>query len=378
MAARPRILLVAPDFLCATGMTPALVGRHGRRFAYRLFPARDVRFRRRAFRRELAAADLVHWHANLAHFPEVMAELDRLPPGARQVATVHHLDDGDDYVVDAALGADRLHVPSETTATAVWARNPGVEVAVVPYVLEAAPPVRPRGAHDEWVVGWCGSATELDGRKRLGTLVGALARLPDLRPVLALQGYVDPSVAAAAHATGVPVREHPTRTWARRWAFYGDLDAYCSPSRSEGGPLPVFEAAAVGVPVVTTPVGMAVALLDAGGAWAGDPDDPDRLADALRAVAEAAPEERADRQAKAAAITASFGAASGVPRYEALYADVLGIGQPHEGRPTIQPQLELQRDRRRAVALRYRNARTTVHRKVRGPDATPYPVTPTP
>jgi len=130
--------------------------------------------------------------------------------------------------------------------------------------------------------------------------------------------------------------------------------------------------------VVTTRVGMAVALLDGGGAWEGDPDDPDRLAGALRAVAQAPPEVRRARQAAAEAVTASFGATQGVPRYEALYADVLGIGLPQEGQTSIQPQAELHRDRRRAVALRYRNARATAHRLAHGPDATPYPRTPTP
>ena len=378
MPARPRVLLVAPDFGCATGMTPALVGRHGRRFAYRLFPARDARFRRRSLRRELAAADLVHWHANLAHFPEVVAEMGHLPARVRQVATVHHLDEGDGYILDAVIGVDRLHAPSETTATAVWAHHPGVEVAVVPYVLDPAPPPRKRPHAPDWVVGWCGNATELDGRKRLGTLIEALARLPDLRPTLALQGFVAPEVAAAARAAGLTVREHPTRSWAQRWTFYDDLDVYCSPSRVEGGPLPVFEAAAMAVPVVTSRVGMAAALLDGGGAWAGDPDDPEQLAEALRAVLDAPPEERAARQDAAASVIASFGPTPGIPRYEALYADVLGIGPPAERRPAIQPRVELERDRRRTTVVHYRNARTTLHRLGRGADATPYPRNPTP
>ncbi len=380
MAGRPRVLLVAPAFRCATGMTPALVARHGRRFAYRLFPAREVRFRRRAFRRELAAADLVHWHANLAHFPEVVAELGRLSPGASQVATVHHLDEGDAYVMDAALGANRLHAPSDTTATAVFGHHPEREVAVIPYLIDRPPPARgPSSTGDGLVIGWCGHDTGVDGRKRLGTLLSAVARLVDRRPEVVLQGWVDPGTRDRAEALGVRVRIVPARPWPRRWALYREIDLYCSPSRVEGGPLPVFEAAACGVPVVTTPVGMARTLLDAGGAWAGDADDPAALAAALAAASDASAEERAERQLAANAVLADLGPGPGVAAYEALYADVLGLEAAPAGRRRLQPERERAREALAPLTRRYRDVRVTTHRLVHGPDTTPYPyTTPTP
>ena len=69
--------------------------------------------------------------------------------------------------------------------------------------------------------------------------------------------------------------------------MYGALDLYLIPSRDEGGPKGLLEAAASGVPVVSTRVGMAADIVEHGqnGALA-EIDDADGLASAMRWLSE--------------------------------------------------------------------------------------------
>src|SRR5207302_11478764 len=67
-------------------------------------------------------------------------------------------------------------------------------------------------------------------------------------------------------------------------AYYA-LDVYLVTSRQEGGPKGAFEAAAAGVPLVTTRVGQAQELLTHGAdALITDVDDVDALADAINRI----------------------------------------------------------------------------------------------
>jgi len=44
--------------------------------------------------------------------------------------------------------------------------------------------------------------------------------------------------------------------------FYRSLDAYICTSRTEGGPHPILEASSCGIPVISTPVGIAPELIE--------------------------------------------------------------------------------------------------------------------
>lgn len=67
---------------------------------------------------------------------------------------------------------------------------------------------------------------------------------------------IEPAVAAVQGATLVTaIREQYWRTREEMLDFYRDIDVYICASRSEGTPNPCLEAAACGVPVVTTVVG---------------------------------------------------------------------------------------------------------------------------
>ena len=77
---------------------------------------------------------------------------------------------------------------------------------------------------------------------------------------------IEPAVAALPGVELVTaIREQYWRNRDEMLDFYRDLDVYVCASRSEGTPNPALEAAACGVPVVTTPVGNMPELIVDGG-----------------------------------------------------------------------------------------------------------------
>ena len=86
---------------------------------------------------------------------------------------------------------------------------------------------------------------------------------------------------------GVPYTHVTQNALAEMTHMYHALDAYCVSSREEGGPAPLRESMASGVPVVSTRVGLAIDLIEHGrNGFCVDVEDASGLATHLRAVAE--------------------------------------------------------------------------------------------
>jgi glycosyltransferase involved in cell wall biosynthesis len=107
-------------------------------------------------------------------------------------------------------------------------------------------------------VGWIGRAHP---RKRLGWFVQAMLELglgPDqLQVTLIGSGLSDAAVALRANEVDCQLYDrdlHPISVYPQ---LYQNLDCVVITSTTEAGPLPLFEALATGLPVVSTPVGWA-------------------------------------------------------------------------------------------------------------------------
>jgi glycosyltransferase involved in cell wall biosynthesis len=112
------------------------------------------------------------------------------------------------------------------------------------YTPLAQPPPRSSG---ELRVGWAGSL-ENQGSPHRG-----------------LREVIEPAVAAVPGAKLLTaIREERWRNRDEMLDFYRELDVYVCASSSEGAPNPCMEAAACGVPVITTPVGTMPDLIDDG------------------------------------------------------------------------------------------------------------------
>jgi glycosyltransferase involved in cell wall biosynthesis len=94
------------------------------------------------------------------------------------------------------------------------------------------------------VLGWAGSKTNHPGKRGIDDYI-----LP------AIEGLDGVRLRFAA-------REETWRTQDQMVEFYQELDAYICGSRTEGGPHPLLEAAACGVPLISTRVGIAPELID--------------------------------------------------------------------------------------------------------------------
>lgn len=167
-------------------------------------------------------------------------------------------------VLDAGVAADRLrHVPL------------GVDVR--PAVAGAAEQVAERFGLSERFALFVGT---LEPRKNLARLVAALARLDEPLPlvVAGAAGWGDIEIPSGADVQFLGfVGDDDLR------ALYAAADVFCYPSLREGFGLPVLEAMAQGVPVVTS-LGTSTEEAAGGAAVLVDPLDVDDIA---RGVSEA-------------------------------------------------------------------------------------------
>ncbi len=117
--------------------------------------------------------------------------------------------------------------------------------------------------------------------------VATIERLHEAIPELTvlLTGPARGYVRAELERIGVPYEHALLRSRDELVVAYHALDVYVVTSRQEGGPKASFEAAAAGVPLVTTRVGQAQELLtDDGDALLTDVDDVDALVAAVQRV----------------------------------------------------------------------------------------------
>jgi glycosyltransferase involved in cell wall biosynthesis len=140
---------------------------------------------------------------------------------------------------------------------------------------------------DAFVVGSFQRDEDDEGRPKLvkgpDILVEALARTHRGAPVHALlTGPTRRYVRQGLEAEGVPHTYAPQTSLAELPRMYHALDAYCVSSREEGGPAPLRESMASGVPVVSARVGLAVDLIEHGtNGFVADVADAAGLASAL-------------------------------------------------------------------------------------------------
>jgi len=126
----------------------------------------------------------------------------------------------------------------------------------------------------------------LAAQKGFGTLIEAAARWRDISPepvlVIAGEGPLEAELKAQAAALRLTVEFTGLRTDVPR--LLAEAAVFVLPSWWEGQPLVLQEAMRAGVPIVATRVGGTPALVSEDAAVLIPPGDPERLADAVRAV----------------------------------------------------------------------------------------------
>ena len=257
---------------------------------------------RRDLARVAAGAAVVHAHGLKAGWLAV--SLRRRPP---VVVTVHNLVLAE-VAGPAAWPLQRLEallprVADATVATAPevarrFAGAPGADrISVVPPAWPRPHARRPAGEvraelglgsdHFRLV-----TAARLHPQKGLDVLLDAVAvlrrRVPGVRCAVVGEGPLEASLRRQVDELGLAGEVVLTGPRADVADLLAAADVVVIPSRWESGPLVLFEALALGRPVVSTPVGAAPALLAEGGDGCGGRlvavDDPAALAEAVSEV----------------------------------------------------------------------------------------------
>ena len=291
--------------------------------------------------------DILHAHyavphataAYLAH--QILSADDDRPP--RTVTTLHGTDItlmGSDasYADVVAFSIERSHAitaVSESlrrdTAAGLAIRN---DIRVIPNFLDVALWARRPDA-------------ALRARLSRGESSAVVVHVSNFRPVKRVGMVLEifRLIQASRPARLVMIGEGPDRPAAERQAammniaeeveFVGEqqdlvpwlssADLFLLPSSQESFGLAALEAMACGVPVIASRVGgLPEVVTDGVSGFVCDPDDAAGMAQ--KSLALLADRERRDAMGRAAAsdVRARFSAESIVPRYEALYEDVLG------------------------------------------------------
>jgi glycosyltransferase involved in cell wall biosynthesis len=170
-------------------------------------------------------------------------------------------------------------------------------------------------------VGWVG---RLGREKGADVLLDALALAPDLPLVASIvgAGREEAALRAQAEALGVADRVRWHGLIGEAGPLFSAFDAFVLSSRTEGTPIALFEAMEAGVPVVATAVGGVPDVVSPAEALLVPPEDPARLAEALRAVRGDPAAAAARARAAATRLREVFGADPWLDRYEEIYRQV--------------------------------------------------------
>lgn len=130
-----------------------------------------------------------------------------------------------------------------------------------------------------------GTAGRLVPIKDIGTLLGAIARVPGVHLALLGDGEERAALEARTAALGLRDRVHFTGWWHDMPAALADIDVAVLSSLNEGTPVTLIEAAACGRPAVATDVGgVRSVVVDGVTGLVVPPSDPAALAGAIEAV----------------------------------------------------------------------------------------------
>lgn len=284
--------------------------------------------------------EVVHVHYAVPHaFAAVTAAAMVAPAPLRVVATLHGTDVtqlGDDETIAPALAwslrkCDAVTAVSASLAAAARERFGLDHVRVIPNFVD---PVSMRPHRDPALRASLAApgdlvllhASNFRPVKRIPDVVRVFAAVARARPAVLLMLGDGPEVAAAhrmARELGVADRVHFLGMHEDVAPLLSVADVFLLPSETESFGLAALEAMACEVPVVATCVGGLPEVIEHGRTgWLCPPGDIEGMAAACLRLADPATHATMASQARHRAVTA-FGAARVVPRYEALYREVL-------------------------------------------------------
>lgn len=181
----------------------------------------------------------------------------------------------------------------------------------------------------ESIILFAGRLTE---QKNPETLMAALASVlarPNTRAIFAGEGPLAETLDALSREYRIQDRVRFAGYVIDLWAWMKRASVFVSPSRFEGHPNTVLEAAACGCPLVVSDIAAHREFLDDRSARLVPPDDAARLARGIIEVLDD-PEAARDRAGRAARTVEAWSPAAIAEQYERVYLDVIARTAPAE------------------------------------------------
>lgn len=293
-----RVLLVPDSLYWATATIAREIARHNPQFDFEIRSEPVLKSILRRFEDYSKYFDIVHFLT-----PATANRLAGAFVGdTAVVTTLHHIET--EACTTSLEACDAI-----MTGTTQWVRElkrlglPGEQIVQVPYGVDTKifrPPTATereevRGelgfSSEQFLVGYCANRSgDKSGRKRSEVFETALKRLAgseiEVGAVIMGPGWQD--FAREQTAAGLRCRHLPYEIAVdglARW--YRALDVFWVTSRIEGGPLPLLEAMATGLPCVTTAVGIPIdTIVDGKNGLLVPFDDPHSLCSSSLRIAE--------------------------------------------------------------------------------------------
>src|SRR5436190_4240439 len=318
----------APDLLPDTGVNVHLVRVRPRRYLAERAAVRAVA--------AAAHADVLHTHG---YRPDVIDSGVAPSVGAARVTTVHGFTGGslknrifEALQVRAFRRFEAVVAVSRPLRALLAARGVGDErLHCIPnaWAPAGAAPLSRQEARStlgipdsDTLVGWVG---RLSAEKAPDVLLAALAHLRDVpcRVAFIGDGRERDDLHALADRLGVSDRVSWCGAVQSAGRYFPAFDVFALTSRTEGTPIVLFEAMAVGVPIVATRVGGVPDVLSTQEAWLVASEAPVEVAAALREVLGSATERRARTSAARVRLDTDYAPDRWLAQYDETYARAL-------------------------------------------------------
>lgn len=255
-------------------------------FEFYFFSTLEMKYRFQEFEDVVTSVDVVHWLVNRS---SVSQKALNVASKRRQIATIHHLCPQENEKVNSANQSDLIHVVAKE-----WQEYLNTEVAVDIalsrlgiYTNEFYSKHKLLKAENP-TLGMMGFYPGAHNRKRPDIAFKALNLLKQ-KPIkfnILLQGAGWENYEEQLLELNVPYSILEYSSKSESDAFFKKVDVFLCTSDFEGGPLPVLEAMASGIPVVCTEVGVAQEILKNGGGFLCKKENYKQIAQALEELIE--------------------------------------------------------------------------------------------
>lgn len=233
------------------------------------FSVHDFKYRFSEFVDLTKRVDVVHWLFNVGHLDEKYTSFFKnleVP----NIATVHHVDHDEIYKINQASLTNLVHVVSNEWLLYLKKRTKTpVILAPLGLFIDKFKTVSANlyEGFGTFKIGIMGFYPGKNNRKRLDIAIAVFEELLSKRVdiEIVVQGSGWENYYDEFNRIGLKYNHRSFTSDGNNLKFFENIHVYMCTSDIEGGPLPVLEAMASGVPVISTKVGMALDLLEEGG-----------------------------------------------------------------------------------------------------------------